>query len=150
MKTRQQKRVDYRTLHEGSSATISNTVRKPKAKWSKSTLFKFTILEETETQYKVHWDGWSNSYDQWIQKQQSVDIPIDVQDSDAYSHLTRQLYIQVGVRFNYIYCERKKIIKTTTPKQKQTTHPHTKRKQKQTNEQQQQLASVCDVKLYDV
>ena len=97
MKLRKRERVDYRHLHEEPKLSGLMSQR-DQLRWPASKLWRFQIIEEREDEVKVHWDGWPASNDQWIARENVVDVPAGIEEADAFSHLTNQLFIQVRLR----------------------------------------------------
>lgn len=96
MKLREKTRKDYAAVHEGPLRNL-NPHPRVSEKWSKTKLWRFEIIDERHDAVKVHWIGWSTKYDQWITRDSVVDIPSDVEESNAFSHLKHQLHVQVGL-----------------------------------------------------
>jgi len=92
MKLRQKQPINYSQLHEGPKLRATKSRQES---WSTSKLWRFDVIEYTEDKIKVHWEGWLSAFDQWISKESAVDIPESVDKSDAFTHLTEQLKIQV-------------------------------------------------------
>ena len=93
--------INYKELHEGSTSVIPRRLTVKQERWSTSKLWPCQIVEDNGDQVKVHWDGWSESYDQWIAKEDAVDVPSDIEEADGYSHFTRQLYVQVIIFIHF-------------------------------------------------
>ena len=95
MKTRGSKpNLNYKVLANGFPLAVLRQ-REFKPKWKRSQLWEFEILEEKKEEVKVHWVGWSSTYDQWVNKEDIVDIPSAVEEADAYGAFIHQVKIQV-------------------------------------------------------
>ena len=95
MKLREKPSIDYRQLHQGPKLSSTSSKRE---RWSISKLWRFEIIDERDHEVKVHWEGWTSSYDQWISRESVIDVPDNVDQADAFSHFSHQLYIQVRFR----------------------------------------------------
>ena len=93
------RRVNYAELNEGKNFHQRSGPERTKAeKWSSSQLWPLEVIEENEKDFKVHYIGWPNKYDEWLPRNKVVVIARELEESgDDYGFMKQQLYIQVNI-----------------------------------------------------
>ncbi|KAJ8029732.1 hypothetical protein HOLleu_29202 [Holothuria leucospilota] len=104
-----QKDVNYSNLHNGSPLKLSLNSREIKKTWSTKTLFEVTLVDQRQNngvrEVKVHYPGWSRSFDEWRKENEIVDIPHQVFTSTGEDFFEFTLLHAIKGKLN---CARKK------------------------------------------